>query len=358
MTQTTEKPTAPLLDLLGLDLRYGEFRALKGVSLSVAKGEFVALLGPSGCGKTSILRSIAGFVHPDRGQILLDGRDISAVPPRRRNIGLVFQTYALFPHMSVRDNVGFGLECRGVRGVERNKRVDWALELVDLTVFADRRPRQLSGGQQQRVALARALVIEPDLLLLDEPLGALDKKLRSQMQAELRELQQRLGLTTILVTHDHEEALSLADRVVVMREGEIVQTDRPHALFSAPQSDYVAAFLGVGNILQGARVTQEGDLWHLDVAPGCSFPLKAAAPPPRAAKLYVRADRVVLSRAEPGARGGTIRSRRFLGLHEELLVDFADAPLRVLMSSEAARDFPVGIEVTATADPAHCSLID
>ncbi|NDH53322.1 MAG: aminotransferase class III-fold pyridoxal phosphate-dependent enzyme [Betaproteobacteria bacterium] len=210
---------APSLEIDGLHLSYGGFMALKEISLKVARGEFVALLGPSGCGKTSLLRAIAGFVHPQQGSVRLNGHDVAKLLPRQRNIGLVFQSYALFPHMSVIDNVRFGLECRNVPKAASIERAQAAMALVGLETFADRMPKQLSGGQQQRVALARALVIEPDLLLLDEPLGALDKRLRVQMQTELKALQRRLGVTAVFVTHDQEEAMSMADRIVVMAKG-------------------------------------------------------------------------------------------------------------------------------------------
>ena len=232
------------------------FAALKGIDLAVAKGEFVALLGPSGCGKTSLLRTIAGFVQPQRGAVRLNGRDVAGLPPRQRNIGIVFQSYALFPHMTVLQNVLFGLECRRVRKAAAASRAAQALELVGLTTFADRRPKQLSGGQQQRVALARAIVIEPDLLLLDEPLGALDKQLRVQMQTELKALQRRLGVTAVFVTHDQEEAMSMADRIVVMRDGTIAQTAAPETLFASPNSAWVCEFVGAGNL--AARADQCG----------------------------------------------------------------------------------------------------
>ena len=218
-------PATPSLAVAGVHVRYGGVAALNGVDLDVARGEFVALLGPSGCGKTSLLRVVAGFVHPDQGAVRLNGRDVAGLPPRSRNIGIVFQSYALFPHMSVLDNVLFGLQSRKVPPAAAAARARDALDLVGLAAFAGRRPKQLSGGQQQRVALARAIVIEPDLLLLDEPLGALDKQLRVQMQTELKSLQRRLGVTAVFVTHDQEEAMSMADRIVVMRDGAIAQTD-------------------------------------------------------------------------------------------------------------------------------------
>ena len=239
------------LSVKGLNLFYGAHHALKDVSLNVAAGSFVALLGPSGCGKTSLLRSIAGFTTPHTGQIMVGDTDVTRVPPRRRNMGVVFQSYALFPHMTALENVCFGLESRGVgRAAARARAID-ALAMVDLTDHAPRRPRELSGGQQQRVALARALAIEPDILLLDEPLGALDRKLRLQLQGELRKLQTRLGVTALLVTHDQEEALALADQVAVMRNGVIEQLDSPARLFRAPQTAWVADFIGAGSLLAG-----------------------------------------------------------------------------------------------------------
>ena len=230
--------------------RYGPVRACDGVSLDIATGEFLTLLGPSGSGKTTLLNVIAGFVAPDSGRVVLEGREITALPPERRDFGMVFQGYALFPHMTVAENVAFALRVRGINRAEIAQRVQQTLDLVQLSGLADRKPSMLSGGQQQRVALARALVFRPALLLLDEPLSALDKKLRAELQEELRALHRRVGLTFIAVTHDQEEALSMSDRVAILRDGRLVQIGAPEALYAAPRTRFVADFLGKANFLQ------------------------------------------------------------------------------------------------------------
>lgn len=237
--------------LQGITKRYGSVTATDNLSLSVNKGEFLSLLGPSGCGKTTILRMIAGFSLPDSGRIFIQGRDVTDEPPNGRDTAMVFQNYALFPHMTVFDNVAFGLRMRGVANHEIGPRVTEALRLVRLEGMGDRYPRQLSGGQQQRVALARAIVVNPAVLLLDEPLSNLDAKLRQEMRVELRQLHGRLGLTTIFVTHDQEEALTLSDRIVVMNAGRIEQVGTPREVFERPRTRFVADFLGVRNILAG-----------------------------------------------------------------------------------------------------------
>ncbi|MER9234614.1 ABC transporter ATP-binding protein [Mesorhizobium sp. M0622] len=239
------------LDLNGLSKRYGEFHAARDITLSVAEGEFVALLGPSGCGKTTTLRMIAGFVEPTSGAIRLGGRDITGLPPWKRDTGLVFQSYALFPHLTVAQNVAFGLEMRKVSPAEIAPRVEEALRLVRLAGFGERLPRQLSGGQQQRVALARALVFRPDVLLLDEPLSNLDAKLRHEVRVEIRELQRALGITTVMVTHDQEEALTMADRLVVMSEGRVRQVGTQRDLYERPADRFVAGFVGRSTFLEG-----------------------------------------------------------------------------------------------------------
>jgi putative spermidine/putrescine transport system ATP-binding protein len=229
--------------------------ALDGVTLRVEEGELVTILGPSGSGKTTMLSLIAGLTSPSAGTIRLGERDVTWTPPARRNIGLVFQSYALFPHMSVFDNVAFPLSIRRVPPAEIRRRVQQALSLVRLDGYGDRRPGELSGGQQQRVALARAVVFEPAILLLDEPLGALDRKLREEVQVELRRLQRTLGVTTVLVTHDQEEALSLSDRIVVLSEGQLQQCATPEEAYQRPSNAFVAGFLGVANMLEGAVET-------------------------------------------------------------------------------------------------------
>src|SRR5258708_431802 len=237
------------LVLQSLTKRFGDATVVDGLSLGVEKGEFVSLLGPSGCGKTTTLQMIAGFVEPSAGTINLGGRDLTRIKPAARGLGIVFQSYALFPHMTAAENIAFGLEMRGVAKLEQAKRVADALALVGLAGFSDRYPRRMSGGQQQRVALARALVIKPDVLLLDEPLSNLDAKLREEMQVELRQIQRTVGTTTILVTHDQGEAMALSDRIVVMNRGRAEHVARPTEIYRAPATAFVANFLGKINVL-------------------------------------------------------------------------------------------------------------
>ncbi|MEO1193500.1 MAG: ABC transporter ATP-binding protein [Pseudomonadota bacterium] len=251
------KSVSHALSLHNLTKRYGSLAAVDDVSLEIKQGAFLTLLGPSGSGKTTILMAIAGFVEPTAGQILLDGQDITRLPPDKRNFGMVFQGYALFPHMTVGDNIWFPLKVRGLSKAAARDKIERALDLVQLGHLAGRFPAQLSGGQQQRVALARALVFEPDLLLLDEPLSALDKKLRADLQWELKSLHDRLGTTFIYVTHDQEEALSMSDEIVILRDGKIEQQGNPGSLYEVPATRFVADFLGKSNFLSG-KVAGEG----------------------------------------------------------------------------------------------------
>ncbi|MGH2935378.1 MAG: ABC transporter ATP-binding protein, partial [Gaiellaceae bacterium] len=245
------------IELVHLRKAFGEVAAVDGIDLAVGAGEFFSLLGPSGCGKTTTLRLIAGFERPDAGRILLDGVDMSSTPPHRRKVNTVFQSYALFPHLDVFDNVAFGLRRQRVRKSEIKQRVDGVLEAVRLDGYAHRRPVQLSGGQQQRVALARALVLNPSVLLLDEPLGALDAKLRKALQLELKAIQERFGITFVYVTHDQEEALTMSDRIAVLNQGRIEQIGTPVEVYERPQTDFVAGFIGVSNLIErdGRRIT-------------------------------------------------------------------------------------------------------
>jgi putative spermidine/putrescine transport system ATP-binding protein len=241
----------PAIELAGVSRLFGAMRALDDVSLSIAPGEFFALLGPSGSGKTTCLRLIAGFDRPTHGKILLDGEDVTAIPPFDRSVNTVFQDYALFPHMSVAENVAYGPKVRGVAEPERKRLALEVLELVRLAKLADRSPAQLSGGQKQRVALARALINKPKVLLLDEPLGALDLRLREEMQFELKAIQQQVGITFVYVTHDQGEALSMADRVAVFRDGRLEQLDSPRNLYERPRTAFVARFVGSANVIEG-----------------------------------------------------------------------------------------------------------
>ena len=248
----------PHLELIDLSKAFGDVYAVTSMNLAVSEGEFVCLLGPSGCGKTTTLQMIAGFEAPTTGTILLAGRDVTSLKPNQRGLGIVFQTYALFPHMTVAQNVSFGLEMRKVENTERERRVKKALDIVHLSEYKERYPRELSGGQRQRVALARALVIEPPVLLLDEPLSNLDAKLREVMQIELRRIQQQVGITTIMVTHDQGEALSISDRVMVMEQGRATQYDTPLNVYENPQSPFISTFVGKANMLKGFAVVEGG----------------------------------------------------------------------------------------------------
>ena len=272
-------PVSHSLSLRKLTKRYGQQTAIEDVTIDVARGKFVTLLGPSGSGKTTILMAVAGFVPPTSGQILLDDRDITRLAPEHRNFGMVFQGYALFPHMTVEQNVWFPLRVRGISLTEARKDVNAILDLVQLTGLASRLPSELSGGQQQRVALARALIFQPDLMLLDEPLSALDKRLRADLQWELSALHRRLGATFISVTHDQEEALSMSDEIVILRDGRVEQTGSPSALYDRPATKFVASFLGESNFIRGQVSNVETGHFRYTVEDR-SF-LQAGAPNPK-----------------------------------------------------------------------------
>jgi iron(III) transport system ATP-binding protein len=303
--------TGTAVTVEGVNLYYGTNHVLKNVNLEVAPGEFFAFLGPSGCGKTTLLRLIAGFNHADTGRVLVGDRDVSDVPPWKRNVGMVFQSYALWPHMTVSGNVAFGLEERRLPRAEIARKVQAALDLVDLSHLADRRPAQLSGGQQQRVALARTIAVEPQVLLLDEPLSNLDTKLRVQVRRELKDLQRRLGLTTIFVTHDQEEANSISDRIAVMNDGVVQQVGTPVDLYERPANLFVAGFLGQANILTGERREEAGGI-VFRVDPGLAFPMPAGRSSPR---LVIRPEAIRLAAAGTAAGGvrAAITDREFLG---------------------------------------------
>jgi len=258
--------TRPIIQLQDVQKYFGDYHALRGINAEIAEGEFFSLLGPSGCGKTTLLRVIAGFEDVSAGRVLIDGKPMEGVPANRRPTNMVFQSYAIFPHLSVAGNVGFGLRRAGLTADEMGRRVDEALEMVGLAGFGRRAAHALSGGQRQRVALARALILKPRVLLLDEPLSALDKKLREQMQVELIKLQRQVGITFILVTHDQEEALVMSDRIAVMFDGEIAQMDDPEILYRRPKSRRVADFIGVMNFLPAEVLSETGDRIEIEVA--------------------------------------------------------------------------------------------
>ena len=312
----------PFLELDSLTKRFGDHVAVDGLSLDVAEGEFLTLLGPSGCGKTTTLQMIAGFADATSGRISLEGRDLLAVTPARRGLGIVFQSYALFPHMTAGENVAFGLEMQGIGRAEREERVREALALVGLAGFGDRFPRRMSGGQQQRVALARALVIRPRILLLDEPLSNLDAKLREEMQLELRQIQRTLGTTTILVTHDQAEAMALSDRIVVMNKGRAEQIAAPQEAYDRPASPFVASFLGKTNEL-GGRVS----IGVVTIATGTWTRPEAADGP---VTVVVRPEKMAFAVPAPDRLTGTVRMRMFQGNHWLYRIETAAGPALVI----------------------------
>jgi putative spermidine/putrescine transport system ATP-binding protein len=290
------------IELRQITKRYGKERVVDAVSTTIAPGEFFSLLGPSGSGKTTTLMMIAGFADVDEGQVLVDGTDIVDVPPQRRGFGMVFQNYAIFPHLNVFDNVAFPLRARKLPNDQIQERVQQALELVRLERFADRFSRQLSGGQQQRVAIARAIVFQPSVVLMDEPLGALDKNLRYQMQVEIKEIQQRLGMTVVYVTHDQEEAMNMSDRIAIMNNGRIEQVGRPTDIYENPASNFIARFLGEANLIEGTIEEVREGVAVLCTAGGLQLRARADGnvQPGARANLFLRPERVTIVRARGG----------------------------------------------------------
>ena len=347
--------------------RYDTVTALDAVSLTFADGEFFGLLGPSGSGKTTLLRAIAGFVEPDSGAIRIDGTDVRDLPAHRRDIGMVFQNYALFPHMSVLENVAFGLSVRHVPPAEVAARVRGMLELVRLSGLEGRRPRQLSGGQQQRVALARALVTRPRVLLLDEPLGALDKRLRQQMQIELRQIQREVGITTIFVTHDQEEALTLSDRIAIVNEGQIVQVGSPGQVYERPESVFAADFLGDANFFTGRAagrsggvgrvvVPELGDIFTQDPLPAEDEAVTLAVRPEKF--TLVSASQAVIERVGVTNRlTGTVRQAVYSGSSITYKIAVADVILTVFEQNRMARPFAAGDAVALVWSPPHSVVV-
>jgi putative spermidine/putrescine transport system ATP-binding protein len=336
------------LELDGLTKRFGDQLAVDALSLSVDKGELVSLLGPSGCGKTTTLQMIAGFVDPSGGAVRLEGRDLLAVRPNRRGLGIVFQSYALFPHMTVAENVAFGLEMQGIERAERDRRVKETLELVGLGAFADRYPRRMSGGQQQRVALARALVIRPRILLLDEPLSNLDAKLREEMQIELRLIQRTVGTTTILVTHDQAEAMALSDRIVVMNKGRAEQVGPPHEVYERPASAFVAGFLGKTNVM-AASVRRDGAVLRASIGDG-TWPVDRDIA--ERVTVSVRPEKIGFADGGACSMSGTVRTRIFQGNHWLYQVDTPAGLVTVIRqnSGEAAPAEGAAVRLTWRAE--------
>ena len=341
------------VDVQGAVKRYGDFTALKTISLAIEDNEFFTLLGPSGCGKTTLLRMIAGFEEVTEGAIRLFGEEIAALPPHKRPVNTVFQNYALFPHMSVLENVGFGLEMRGKSKAEAAQRAGEVLEMVQLSAFAARKPAQLSGGQQQRVALARALAPEPKVLLLDEPLSALDLKLRKAMQVELKHLQRETGITFIFVTHDQEEALTMSDRIAVMSEGELQQMGDAREIYERPRNVFVADFIGETNLLDVTvgEVREGRATCHLEGGAEITCDAVAEINPGARVHLSLRPERLTLSAAPaaPESLKATVKETIFVGTDTNTVVTLESGPEFTVRASNSARGnarvFAPGAEV-------------
>jgi ABC-type Fe3+/spermidine/putrescine transport system ATPase subunit len=353
------KPTA--VELHNVSLAYGNFVAVKDVNLTIHKGDFVTLLGPSGCGKTTILRSIAGLVQPTSGKIIVAGQRIDNVPIHKRNIGLVFQNYALFPHKSVHDNIAFGLKYRGMEKSAIARKVKHALETVRLPGVERKLPSELSGGQQQRIALARAIVIEPDVLLLDEPLSALDANLREEMRTELKTIQREIGITSIFVTHDQEEALAMSDLIVVMNKGVVEQQGTPLEVYRRPDTRFVASFLGQSNLIAGKiAAIAEGRLsMRLDNGVELSAFAPASARPGQAVTAVVRAQRLALTTpgSAPGELRATVASASYLGGTAAYIIDLSGLRLQANATIED-RVWHDGETVALAIAPQDILLLD
>ncbi|MCG5217868.1 ABC transporter ATP-binding protein [Streptosporangium sp. KLBMP 9127] len=345
------------LRLDGVRKVLGGKEVVSAVDLETEPGEFLTLLGPSGCGKSTTLNMVAGHLTADGGVIEVDGRDVTGTPPHRRSMGMVFQSYALFPHMTIADNVAFGLRMRKVAAAERDRQVAEVLEMVGLDGMAGRHPRQLSGGQQQRAALARALVIQPDLLLLDEPFSNLDAQLRVRLREEVGALQRRIGTTTILVTHDQEEALAVSDRIAVMADGVIHQLDRPREIYLRPGTDFVAQFIGEVNALDGtaAGFTRDGYACRVADATVAATPAGEAPAEGTEVRVYVRPEVVRIRTDRTSGLVGTVRETRFLGSRIRCVVATPAGDVTAALPFDA--DVPaVGEEVTCEWRPSDASL--
>jgi spermidine/putrescine transport system ATP-binding protein len=358
-----EAHAAPSVSLQGVTKRFGDLTAVRGMSLDIPRGEFFTMLGPSGCGKTTTLRIVAGFEEPSEGTVLLDGDDVTGLPPFKRPTNTVFQSYALFPHMSVEKNVAFGLQRRRVSRDEIRTRVREELERVGLGSEAARKPRQLSGGQQQRVALARALVNRPAVLLLDEPLGALDLKLRKQLQVELKRIQGEVGITFVYVTHDQEEALTMSDRIAVMNRGVIEQMDHPEEIYERPRTTFVAGFIGVSNLMPGEVVSTGSGVVELRLDAGPTVRAGAAgATVGERAHAVVRPEKLLLHALNgTAAEGrasveGQVESSLYLGTATQVIVRLGDGTRMTVLvpntDEEARRRLP------ATGDAARLTWSD
>ncbi|MEM0908073.1 MAG: ABC transporter ATP-binding protein [Pseudomonadota bacterium] len=349
---SSETVAAPVLQVGAVTKRFGALTVLDGCSLNVGEGEIVTLLGPSGCGKTTLLRCIAGFGAPDAGKIVVDGRDMVRAPVNRRPVGVVFQSYALFPHLTVAKNVGYGLRVRGLPRAQIAERIRDALATVSLTGLEERYPAQLSGGQQQRVAIARVLVLEPRVLLLDEPFNALDAKLRGAMQVELRQLIKRLGMTSIFVTHDQEEALTMSDRIAVMRAGQIEQVGPPEDVFDRPASAYVADFIGSSNF-----IALQAEAGRAVLPDGQTLPTTRSGP----IRVMARPHNVRLQPGSAGPWRGLVKFHRSIGPLIEYHVETQDGAMVQVVAMRQERTRPLADEMPVTLgviDPELCAVYE
>ncbi|MBS7299696.1 MAG: ABC transporter ATP-binding protein [Eubacteriales bacterium] len=330
-----------MIHLENISKEYDAATGLSDINLYILKNEFLTLLGPSGCGKTTTLRLIGGFEYPTTGRVIYEGKDITDVPPYKRRVNTVFQKYALFPHLNVRDNIAFGLKIKKMSRGEIDRRVDKMLSLVNLAGYGKRSVDSLSGGQQQRIAIARALVNEPDVLLLDEPLGALDLKLRKEMQLELKSMQQQLGITFIYVTHDQEEALTMSDTIVVMNSGRILQIGPPKTIYDEPKNAFVARFIGESNIIRGTMVHDE-----LVSFSGVDFPCVDSGFGENApVDVVIRPEDIVIVGEDIGQLTGTVTSVLFKGVHYEMMIDAGDFTWKVHSTTMQPAGSRVGLAI-------------
>lgn len=357
-----------LLRLIDITKSFTGTEVLKGINLSAGRGEFITLLGPSGCGKTTTLRIIAGLESPDEGTVLLEQADLTGTDPNKRDVNTVFQNYALFPHMNVENNIGYGLKIKRVKKEEIHSRVKSMLELVQLEGFEKRMPGELSGGQKQRVAIARALINEPKLLLLDEPLGALDLKLRRQMQIELKRLQKKLGITFIYITHDQEEALNMSDRIAVMNEGQFVQIGTPSDIYDRPESSYVASFVGNANILSGTvtQIRQETVFFRHESGMGSFFARGRRFVTGMPVTVAIRGEQTTLGQSDPlyidqkdrmGLKG-TVKEKSFSGGMLHIVVELTNG--EEFTCNRHGIDYEIGSGDKAVIEwlPEHCVAVD
>lgn len=350
-----------ILQLEQISKSFGDAKVLDQISLEIEQGEFITLLGASGCGKTTTLRIIAGLEHPDNGRVLLNGQDVTLFPPEKRTVNTVFQNYALFPHMTVGENIAYGLKLKKFSKEQIQKKVAEMLELVQLEGYQNRMPGELSGGQRQRVAIARAVAVEPQVLLLDEPLGALDLQLRRQMQFELKRLQKQLGITFIYITHDQEEALNMSDRIAVMRKGQFEQIGTPNEIYETPKTSYVAHFVGEANILRGT-VAEAGEniLLHTPAGSFSAHCYEVASEQGKTACVAVRSEQVSFQPAEQSLTGlsAVIREKTFAGGMLRIVLELTDG--QTLVASRHGIDLPaqVGQQMTVFWEPSQAIVVE